>query len=199
MVNARQVVEVGVFRGQFAKAILGRCEGISRYYMIDPWRNLEGWEKPLNVSDDEFAKAHREALETSQAWAEKRIVLRGKTSEVIDRIPDGSLDLAYIDGDHTLRGIAVDLIKCYPKVRDGGWIGGDDFTPSIWQHPREYEPSLVFPFAVHFAEAVDARIFALPGEQFLIEKRAGQRFEFCDLVGDYGDVSLRGQVSRDPA
>ena len=32
-------------------------------------------------------------------------MLRGTTTEVIDRVPDRSVDFAYIDGDHTLRGI----------------------------------------------------------------------------------------------
>jgi hypothetical protein len=45
----------------------------------------------------------------------KRVVLRGRTKEVIDDIPDNSLDFAYIDGDHTLRGITVDLIKVFPR------------------------------------------------------------------------------------
>jgi hypothetical protein len=108
-------------------------------------------------------------------------------------VPDGALDLAYVDGDHTLRGITVDLIKVFPKVRAGGWIGGDDLSPSIWQHDREFEPTLVFPFAVHFAEAVDARIYALPHKQFLIEK-AATGFELIDLTGRYGSVDLRDQL-----
>jgi hypothetical protein len=51
----------------------------------------------------------------------------------------------------------------------------------------------VFPFAVYFAEAVGARIYALPYSQFLIEKNRSQSFSFIDLTGDYGDVDLRDQ------
>jgi hypothetical protein len=116
-------------------------------------------------------------------------MLRGKTVDVIERIPDATLDLAYVDGDHTLRGITVDLIRSYPKVRDGGWIGGDDFTSTIWQHSPRFDPTLVFPFAVHFAEAMEAVIYALPYDQFLIRKSA-TGFRFVDLVGCYSDLSL---------
>jgi predicted O-methyltransferase YrrM len=35
-VGARQVLEVGVYRGAFAARILGDCPGIETYYMIDP-------------------------------------------------------------------------------------------------------------------------------------------------------------------
>src|SRR5688500_19760710 len=43
---------------------------------------------------------------------------------------------------------------------------------------EEYEPTLVFPLAVHFAEAVDARIYGLPYKQFLIEKSADSGHAF---------------------
>ena len=74
-----------------------------------------------------FEKFYRETMAKTEAWAGKRKVLRGTTTEVIDEIPDGALDFAYVDGDHTLRGITIDLVRVLGKVRQGGWIGGDDF------------------------------------------------------------------------
>jgi Methyltransferase domain len=191
--GVRSMAEIGVYRGNFAARVLAECDAIATYYMVDPWRRLEDWNKPANRSDDRFAQFYEEAMDRTRAWAGKRVVLRGRTSEVIDEVPDGALDLAYIDGDHTLRGITIDLTRVFPKVRDGGWIGGDDFARSIWQHDARYEPTLVFPYAVYFAEAVDAPIYALPHNQFLIEKRPGHRF--VDLAGGYEGVELRRQVA----
>jgi hypothetical protein len=54
----------------------------------------------------------------------------------------------------------------------------------------------VFPFAVHFAAAVGARIYALPHRQFLLEKRRGGQHEFIDLTGLYDDIGLRQQLLR---
>ena len=51
------------------------------------------------------------------------------------------------------------------------------------------------PFAVHFAEAVGARIYALPHKQFLLEK-AGIGHEFIDITGRYGALDLRTQLIR---
>jgi hypothetical protein len=195
--RAAVVAEIGVYRGGFAARLLDECPGIATYYMIDPWRHLDDWNKPANKGDDVFERYLEQTLKKTDAWSEKRVVLRGRTTEVIGDVPDGSLDLAYIDGDHTLRGITVDLIKVFPKVRAGGWIGGDDLSPSIWQHDAAYEPTLVFPFAVHFAEAVDARIYALPHKQFLIEK-ADTGFELIDLTGRYGSLGLRDQLMAQP-
>jgi hypothetical protein len=194
--EARQVAEIGVYRGRFAARMLADCPAIETYYLVDPWRNLEDWNKPANTSDDAFERIFREAMERTSAHEAKRVVLRGTTTEAIDRVPDSSVDFAYIDGDHTLRGITIDLIRVFPKVRPGGWIGGDDFTPSIWQHADEYEPTLVFPLAVHFAEAVGARIYGLPHKQFLIEKTADGDHAFTDLTGRYGDTGLRRQLAQ---
>jgi hypothetical protein len=108
---------------------------------------------------------------------------------VVDQIPEASLDVAYVDGDHTLRGIVVDLVAMWPRVRAGGWLGGDDFCRSVWQHGPDYEPTLVFPVAVHVAEAHGARIFALPFRQFLIEKPtddAAHGFRLVDLSRGQG-------------
>ncbi|MGE2721059.1 class I SAM-dependent methyltransferase [Mycolicibacterium celeriflavum] len=189
------MAEIGVYRGRFAAEMLAECSAIEKYYMIDPWRHLEHWNKPANADDARFDTYLAEATANTEFAADKRVILRGTTAEVMDQIGDGTLDFAYIDGDHTLRGISVDLIKVYPKIRAGGWIGGDDFTHMVWQHGDRFEPTLVFPFAVHFAEAVGARIFGLPHLQFLICKptEAATGFQFVDLTGSYPDTALQTQ------
>jgi Methyltransferase domain len=194
--EVRVVAEIGVYRGRFAASLLEACPGIDRYYMIDPWRHLDDWNKPANKDDDEFQRFYDEALEKTAPWSARRVVLRGTTTEVIDQVADGALDFAYVDGDHTLRGITIDLLKVYPKVRDGGWIGGDDFARSIWQHDESFEPTLVFPYAVHFAEAMGVRIYALTHRQFLLHKRPDRGFAFVDLTGKYGSVDIKSQLAR---
>ena len=190
--------EIGVFTGRFAERVLDACPQIARYYMIDPWRHLDDWNKPANRPDEVFEGYLAEAMQRTEAFADKRVVLRGTTVEVIDQIPDGSLDLAYVDGDHTLRGITVDLVRVLPKVRVGGFIAGDDFGKPIWQHDTRYEPTLVFPFAVYFAEAIGARVHALPHRQFLIEKRDHHAFEFVDHTHQYTHLTLKEQLAALP-
>jgi Methyltransferase domain len=183
--------EIGVWKGDFAKVLLANFGNLTKYYMIDPWAHLPDWNKPFNVDDRSFEAVYAEALLKTDFAANRRIVLRGRTSAVIDEIPDESLDFAYIDGDHTLRGITVDLIRVFPKIRDGGLIGGDDFVNKPWQHGAAYEPTLVCPFAVYFAEAMRLPFVALPHKQFLIQKATDAGFSFADLVGTYSDLSLK--------
>jgi len=184
------MLEVGIWKGEYAQQILKQCEFIQRYYMIDPWANLPDWNKPFNVSPEVFEEVYEEAMTKTEFAAAKRVVLRGRTKEVIATIPDNFLDFAYIDGDHTLRGITVDLIKILPKMKEGGLIGGDDFTDTPWQHDMQYEPTLVCPFSIYFAEAMDLPIAALPFGQFVLQKSTASSFTFIDTTGMYSSISL---------
>jgi len=188
--NSKTLVEVGVWKGDFAKEVLEQCANIEKYYMIDPWATLPDWNKPFNVDARTFDDVYAEAMKKIEFASEKVVVLRGKTKEVIEKIPDESLDFAYIDGDHTLRGITIDLIKLLPKMKNGGLIAGDDFAPNPWQHDIRFEPTLVCPFSIYFAEAMDLPIIALPFNQFLIQKRSNSSFSFKDITGRYSDISL---------
>ncbi len=193
--QVKAMAEVGVYKGDFAYQLLQKCGSIEKYYMVDPWRHLEDWKKPANKNDNTFEQFFLEVKEKTSFAAEKRVILRGKTTEVADQIPHESLDFAYIDGDHTLKGITIDLIRLFDKIKVGGWIAGDDFSRSIWQHTPNYEPTLIFPFAVYFAEAVGAKIYALPYSQFLMEKSETDSFSFVDLTGKYNNLELKSQLN----
>lgn len=192
------MLELGVWKGDFAEYILRHCPTVTRYYMLDPWMHLDRWNKPANVEQSLFDDIYAEATRRTDFAASRRVILRGATTEVIEKIPDGSLDFAYIDGDHTLRGISIDLIRTYAKVRAGGILGGDDYTPTIWQHASGFEPSLVCPFAFYFAEAMGAPLVIYPQNQFAFVKPEdfGGRFELFDTTGQYGEPALLPQVRR---
>jgi hypothetical protein len=192
----KTVLEVGVWKGEFAASALRTATSITRYYMIDPWRRLDKWNKPLNTNSEDLEYAYQAAIDVTRFAADKITVLRGTTTEMINRIPDGSVDLAYIDGDHTLRGITIDLLSVYPKVTPGGYIGGDDFEPSAWHHGPRFEPTMVFPFVVYFAESTGAELWALDHHQFLMRKALNApQFHFHDARKLYGKTELLHMMS----
>jgi hypothetical protein len=198
-IGATTVAEIGVWRGEFSEYALKNCPGIKRYYMLDSWRRLDDWNKPFNVSDEQFTAVMSESLERTEFAADKRVVLRGTTVEKADDLSERGLDYCYIDGDHTLRGILIDLVRLYAKVRDGGVLGGDDFVPAAWQHGWRFEPTLVFPTAVHFAEATGSVIYGLPHAQFaIVVDRTRHDFEFRDLTGSYVDRTLLAVLRHRP-
>lgn len=193
-----QVAEVGVYRGAFAESLLSGCKGIESYVMIDPWQQLPDWHKPANQSDAKFDDIYNEAMARTAFAETKRRVLRCQTKEAAPQMASQCLDLAYIDGDHTLRGITLDLMLMFDKVKPGGIIGGDDFTKSIWQHGPDYDPTFVCPYAVYFAEAMNMPIVALPFHQFLILKDSTLGFEFIHFTEGYKNLRLN-KLARLPA
>ena len=179
--SIEQIAEIGVYKGDFSKHLLEFSRSIKKYYLIDPWRNIEDWNKPANTNDISFENFYHETLSKTNFASHKRVILRGKTTEKIDEIDDLNLDFVYIDGDHTLKGIAIDLITSWSKIKENGFIAGDDFCRTIWQHNIKFEPTLIFPFALYFAEAMNVKIYALPFNQFLISKNQSG-FEFINLT-----------------
>jgi predicted O-methyltransferase YrrM len=198
LINAlkpKTMLELGVWKGGFAAHILERCQSIETYYMLDPWRSLQEWNKPLNKDAAVFDDAYDAAIKATKFAGDRVVVLRGTTAEVIHQIADESLDLAYVDGDHTLRGITLDLLNVFPKLRSGGYLAGDDFSASIWQHATKYEPTLVFPFALYFSEAHQMPIYAMPYGQFIMHKSAETSgYKFTDFVGAYSAHDLLHHV-----
>ncbi len=193
-IAAKRVCELGVWEGEFSEYMLQGVPSISSYYMIDPWRHLDNWNKPFNIALSEFDKVYAKAMARTAFASGKVHVLRGTTSEVIDQIENGCLDAAYIDGDHTFRGITIDFVSIFSKIRDGGLLLGDDCCNSLWQHGNEFEPTGVFPMVLYLAEAFKLRLFLLPYNQFVVEKHIGE-FELVNLSGhSYGDGSLLHQI-----
>lgn len=183
----KRMAEIGVWEGDLSETILQRVDQIERYVLVDPWRNLPDWNKPLNKSNVEFGSVRKKALARVAPFKEKVIEIRATTKEANSQIDDASLDLIYVDGDHTLRGITIDLILLLPKIRRGGFMCGDDFSKTIWQHTTRYAPTEVFPFALYFAEAHDLPIFTLPFNQFIIFNEP-RGFEVIDH-GGYGKLT----------
>src|SRR5438477_6942418 len=73
------VLEIGVWQGDFAAHTLARCPWIRSYWMIDPWRQLPNWNKPLNVDNATFDAAYREAMAAIAFARDRVIVSRGTT------------------------------------------------------------------------------------------------------------------------
>lgn len=129
--------EFGVFRGKFSAEILETCMP-KKLYLIDPWINFED---PLyentwyhadssNDMEDVFQKVSRRFR--TQIDDGKVEILRGKTNEVADQIPDGSLDYVYIDGDHSYEGVKTDLALAMQKTKEDAVIAIDDYYIGGW-------------------------------------------------------------------
>ena len=98
----------------------------------------------MNFNNKVYERAYQETLQQLDFAKSRIVVLRGTTLEVVEQIPDEQLDLVYIDGDHTAKGMVIDLIRLRPKVKENGVIGGDDYVDDIFHHgEKSYDPTMV--------------------------------------------------------
>jgi hypothetical protein len=57
------------------------------------------------------------------------VLHEGDSGAAIASLPDASVDFAYVDGDHSYQGARRDLFGVFPKVKPGGLIQVNDYTP----------------------------------------------------------------------
>lgn len=129
------VAEIGVFRGDFSREILARCDP-RELHLIDMWKGRVGSAdkdgKNFIVERDMEAVFRR----LSAQWKEDpRVHLhRGDSVEVLRGFPDAMLDAAYLDSSHRYRATLLELEQLWRVVKPGGWIMGHDYNDKcgVW-------------------------------------------------------------------
>lgn len=125
--------EIGVDTGETSATLLAAFPRL-RLSLIDAWRDYPA-DHPYRRSRD--GKAARTAGEATAArrTAETRTWFASDRREVVvtdslaaaARVPDGTLDFAFVDADHTYKAVRADLRAWWPKVRPGGLFAGHDY------------------------------------------------------------------------
>ncbi len=130
------MAEVGVGRCTMAKGLLGHPT--LRLHLIDNWLPKDQQPQAYIDTGDFYASRTAEHCEIhyqkAKALADKhsdRVTIhRADSVEVARDFADGSLDLVFLDADHSYPGIKRDIAAWLPKVRRGGWLGGHDYHNS---------------------------------------------------------------------
>jgi Methyltransferase domain len=118
------VAEVGVAHGDFSAEILTVCQP-AELHLIDLWRGSEtrrgkvGGVAGLAIVRERFAR------EIAAGIVQLR---QGFSAEELARSPDKFFDWVYIDAAHDYDHVRLDLEVAVAKVRESGYICGDDYT-----------------------------------------------------------------------
>lgn len=130
--------EVGVWKGDFSEKILKETQP-QRLYLIDPWQFQPDFEQALyggkdaeNQSDMEKIYCGIEKKFENEISENKIVLLRGFSEQMFKEIRNGSLDWIYIDGNHTYEFAKKDLAYSLEKVKEGGFVTGDDYCEGSW-------------------------------------------------------------------
>ena len=92
-------------------------------------------------------------------------MLRSKSVVAAKMVEDETLDFVYIDGDHTAKGITIDLFVWVPKVKRGGLVCGDDWGGNK-EHGTTFDPTMVQPVVKGYAEAINVTVYDMGGGQW---------------------------------
>jgi len=61
--------------------------------------------------------------------ARKYKAIRSTSKEASEQFQDNSVDVVFIDGDHSYAAVHEDITSWMPKVKPGGYIAGHDYHP----------------------------------------------------------------------
>lgn len=66
------------------------------------------------------------------AYGGRFTLLPMSTEEAAHLVDDHSLDFVFIDADHSEQSVLCDIECWRSKVKPGGWLGGDDYNPTMF-------------------------------------------------------------------
>jgi hypothetical protein len=119
-------VEIGVAHGINAESILKTLR-IKKLFLIDPYEPFfSDGALRSEVFDMNVTRLKELAIERLSRFKDKIEFINLTSDEAVSQLPEG-LDFVYIDGNHDYEYVKRDITSYYPKVKEGGIIGGHDF------------------------------------------------------------------------
>lgn len=116
--------EIGVAEGRLSKNLLDW--GIEKLYLIDIWEKVPFIKGCAAFEQEWHNNNFKQVIEKIKGHEGKVVLLKGFSYKMAEQIPDNSLGLAYIDGDHTYEGSRADIDSFYPKLVQGGIMAFHD-------------------------------------------------------------------------
>jgi hypothetical protein len=120
-------VEVGTYQGEFAKVMINKLQP-TVFHAVDPLRLFPGMNSNPGSEFESQDKLDALAVRVANKLADSNAVfIRDISEEASKQFEDDSLDVVYLDGDHSYKGCAADISYWYPKIRKGGILAGHDY------------------------------------------------------------------------
>jgi len=134
-------LELGVWTGENFCYLLQSCPNIKTLYGIDPYKPYMDWNRMIdeefitNVKNTAFDNIYNHTGELQN----KVHFFEDYADNVLNSIPDNSLDFIFIDGDHSYEYAKNDITKWWSKVKVGGLFSGHDFSlPGVTKALKEF-------------------------------------------------------------
>lgn len=123
-------VEVGTWKGTSAAYMLVEIVNSGKNIKFDCVDTWKGSDEAAHKNDRHIINdsLYEHFLSNLSPVEGKFTPVRLPSVEAAATYSDKSLDFVFIDAGHTYEDVKADIIAWLPKVKQGGWIGGHDYT-----------------------------------------------------------------------
>jgi glycosyltransferase involved in cell wall biosynthesis/SAM-dependent methyltransferase len=126
------IVEIGSFMGLsaivMAHALIANQNEGARLYCVDTWQGSPEHQQMQVVKEKQLYDIFIRNIQ--DAGVDHLICpIRKRSTEAAADFADESVDLIFIDGDHSFEACYADLKAWYPKLKSGGILIGHDCVP----------------------------------------------------------------------
>lgn len=125
-------LEIGVFKGEFAKEII-KTAAPKKLYLVDIWKDSWGsgdkdgnnYVKIDNM-EDIYLNLYMQVRDKLDIH-----VIRANSISFLKNCLDNYFDAIYVDGDHEEQAVYNDLVMSLSKIKQGGLLMGHDYHHQI--------------------------------------------------------------------
>lgn len=144
--DGSKFVEIGSWSGKSATFLAEMIKESGKkiqLFCVDPYSyGLHGADAWTEIEFPRLIKFRKSIVQNGFEDIVFNILSKSKNASSI--FMDGSLDMVYIDGDHTQQGCTDDIIAYLPKLRPDGVLAGHDYTDE-WDGVMKAVNSVFYP------------------------------------------------------
>jgi SAM-dependent methyltransferase len=130
--QSQDVVEIGCWKGRSTRVLLENCKG--DVYAVDHWKGNPGDATEIAATTQNI---YNEFISNVEDFNNIRI-MRGYSAKIVNKFEDKSVDMVFIDADHSYEACKADIEMWLPKCKK--FICGHDYTnifPGVIQAVNE--------------------------------------------------------------
>lgn len=124
MHNVERVLEVGCWEGQCTNWLAERFQQA----VIEVIDTFEGNPEHIEHGKYDLPNLYARFMKNTDHFANRRIIYRGTSEDVLPGIRLARYDFIYIDGSHAARDVMYDAELCWRMLKPGGVMAFDDYT-----------------------------------------------------------------------
>jgi predicted O-methyltransferase YrrM len=125
-------VEVGAFYGRstaYLAVEIANSNKAIKFDVVDTWRGspehqVGAWDYQEAMVNDTAFDVFKNNLKPAEGYYNP---IKMGSLDAAKLYPDNSLDMVFIDADHSYEAVKEDIAAWYPKVKVGGYLCGHDF------------------------------------------------------------------------